>query len=257
MKRLIYQVYVGKKSALYDHCTQSVKDYAARIGVDYILQTDPILRIQPNPFRSGRSREAVDRLGYLPIYEKENAFDYLDRYDEIVIIDSDVWVRPTAPNFFDTIKGAEMGAVLEYTMPLTDEYKKKIHNYSIMQYRPLNGGKFNNQLPDGSYAFCNMGVMFITKNLLVPLKGMNAKEFLSQARFMDFVDGIGAWKWSTDQTLLNYWMQNEVLWQPVDWRWNGLYTANTRIKECHFVHFFLKDKLPERGENVKELMKHV
>ena len=29
------------------------------------------------------------------------------------------------------------------------------------------------------------------------------------------------------------------------------------LKDAHFIHFFLKDKLPERGENVEELMKHV
>ena len=38
------------------------------------------------------------------------------------------------------------------------------------------------------------------------------------------------------------------------WKWNGLYTANTNLDECYFVHFFLKDKLPEAGENVKQLM---
>ena len=43
----------------------------------------------------------------------------------------------------------------------------------------------------------------------------------------------------------------------IDWRFNGLYTANTNIRECHFVHFFLKDKLPDRGENVEQLMKDI
>lgn len=257
MKRMIYQVYVGIPSKLYDHCTASVEAYAKKIGADYICQREPILRIKPNPFTSGRSKEAVDRLGYLPIFEKENAFDYLDRYDQIAIIDSDVWIRPTAPSIFDDIKPyTEMAAVLEYMMPITDEYKKKIHNYSIMQYRSL-GDKMKNKLPDGSYEFCNMGVMVITSHLRDRLHGLTAKEFLTQNRFQDFVDGVGTWKWSTDQTLLNFWMQYETLWQPLEWKWNGLYTANTRIKECHFVHFFLKDKLPERGENVKELMKHV
>ena len=27
-----------------------------------------------------------------------------------------------------------------------------------------------------------------------------------------------------------------------------------KIKECHFIHFFLKDKLPNKGENVEQLM---
>ena len=43
----------------------------------------------------------------------------------------------------------------------------------------------------------------------------------------------------------------------MDWRWNGLFTVNTKIKECNFVHFFLKDKLPNRGENVEALRKVV
>ena len=45
--------------------------------------------------------------------------------------------------------------------------------------------------------------------------------------------------------------------KKLDWKWNGLYTANNRIKECNFVHFFLKDKLPNRGEDVEGLMKDV
>ena len=32
MKRLIYQVYTGNRSKLYDHCTASVKAYAERIN---------------------------------------------------------------------------------------------------------------------------------------------------------------------------------------------------------------------------------
>ena len=47
MKRLIYQVYTGKKSKLYDHCTASVKAYAEYINskeiprnkVDYVPST--------------------------------------------------------------------------------------------------------------------------------------------------------------------------------------------------------------------------
>ena len=66
---------------------------------------------------------------------------------------------------------------------------------------------------------------------------------------------MGPWKWSTDQTLLNYWVKKEKMTvNNLDWKWNGLFTANTNIKECNFVHFFLKDKLPNRGENVKDLM---
>ena len=75
MKRLIYQVYVGKRSRLYDWCAGTVKDYAERIGADYICQSQPLLRIKPDIFATNRSKESYEKHGgYLPIYEKENAF---------------------------------------------------------------------------------------------------------------------------------------------------------------------------------------
>jgi hypothetical protein len=76
--------------------------------------------------------------------------------------------------------------------------------------------------------------------------------------FKPFIDGVGNWKWSTDQTLLNTWIREEKMKiKNMDWKWNGLFTANTKIEQCHFVHFFLKDKLPEQGENVVKLMEAV
>ena len=39
----------------------------------------------------------------LPIYEKENAFDYFDDYDQIAIIDADIYIRDTAPNIFNEL----------------------------------------------------------------------------------------------------------------------------------------------------------
>ena len=85
MKRMIYQVAVGKPSELYKHCIRSVAAYCKRHGIDHRIQTAPKLRIKPDPLTTNRSREAVERLGYLPIFEKENAFDYLDQYDQIAV----------------------------------------------------------------------------------------------------------------------------------------------------------------------------
>ena len=257
MKRLIYQVYVGKRSKLYDHCTQSVKAYAERIGADYQVQRMPILMIAPDPFTTGRSPEAVSRLGYLPIYEKENAFTYLKTYDQVAIIDSDVFIRESAPNVFDELpEGFDFGGVVEREMPITPQYKAKIVNYSKMQYSSIRNvdWKWN----DGGGEFINMGVMILNKSISKYLNGETPLQFLRRPRFKPFVDGVGPWKWSTDQTLLNTWIREEKMKvKNMDWRWNGLYSANTKIKDCHFVHFFLKDKLPERGENVEELMKNV
>ena len=257
MKRLIYQVYVGKKSKLYDHCTASVKAYCEKHGFDYVLQTTPILFIKPDPFLTGRSREAVERLGYLPIFEKENAFTYLKSYDQVAIIDSDIFIRSDSPSIFDAVPDSvDFAAVAERSMPITPQYVGKIVNYSKMQYSSIRNvdWKWN----DRGAEFYNMGVMVLNKSILKYLNGETPKQFLSRPRFKPFVDGVGNWKWSTDQTLLNTWVKEEKMKvHNLDWKFNGLYTANTRIKECHFVHFFLKDKLPDRGENVEQLMESV
>lgn len=257
MKRLIYQVYVGKKSALYDHCTASVKEYCKRHNIDYVVQTSPILFIRPDPFTSNRSAECQARPLPLPIFEKENAFTYLKTYDQVAIIDSDIYIRPDAPNVFDALDPAvDFAGVVERQMPITKEYAAKIKNYSQMQYSSIRNvdWKWN----DLGGEFMNMGVMVMNKSIEKYINGETPKQFLNRPRFKPFVDGVGNWKWSTDQTLLNTWIREDKMnIQHLDWKWNGLYTANTKIKECYFVHFFLKDKLPNRGEDVAKLMEAV
>ena len=260
MKKLIYQVYTGKKSKLYDHCTASVKAYAKRIGADYVLQRDPILRIKPDVFLTNRSVESYEKHGgYLPIYEKENAFTYLHTNDQVAIIDADIYIRDFSPDIFEYLGPSyEFGAVMERSMPLTSQYQAKIRNYSNMQYgmNPLRDlFDWNNK---SGANFMNMGMMIINKSFLRHLNNETPQQFLRRQRFKPFIDGMGAWKWSTDQTLLNVFMKEErVKVKEMHWVWNGLFGANTLIEDCHFVHFFLKDKLPAQGENVEELMKQV
>lgn len=260
MKKLIYQVYTGKRSKLYDHCTDSVEAYAKRIGAEYKIQMDPILRIKPDVFATNRSRESYEKYGgFLPIYEKENAFAHFNIYDQIAIIDADVFVRSECTeSIFDAIDpGSDFAGVLERSMPLTEAYERKIANYSRMQYG-MNGMKEMFTWNQLGADFYNMGIMVMNKSITKHLKGQTPREFIQRAEFKGFIDGLGAWKWSTDQTLLNYWIKKEKMnTTSLHWKWNGLYTANTKMNECNFVHFFLKDKLPNRGENVEELMKDV
>jgi hypothetical protein len=260
MKRLIYQVYVGKKSRLYDHCTTSIKAYAKEIGADYVCQKTPILMIKPDPFNTNRSKESYEKYGgYLPIYEKENAFTYLKSYDQVAIIDSDVWVRPGSPNVFDILNpNVDFGGVIEKEMPIQSWYINKIKNYSKMQYSNIRNIDWKWDSRGGE--FFNMGVMLMNKSIAKYLNGETPAQFLRRPQFKPFVDGIGPWKWSTDQTLLNTWVREEKMkLQHMDYRWNALYTAvkPEAVKQAYFVHFFLKDKLPNKGENVEELMKHV
>ena len=256
MKRLIYQVYVGPRSKLYDFCTASVADYADAHSCDYTLQTEPILRIKPDPKTSNRS-EGASRLGYLPIFEKENALAFLGEYDQVAVIDADVWARPGAPCVFEEIGDADFAGVRECAMPVTHKYLSKIRDYSRRQYGSLGMPEISAPL---GIAFYNMGVMVMNASLRASMHGQTPAEFLARAEFKRFVDGLGAWKWSTDQTLLNWWIWAECIDdRNINWKWNALYGALLpgMVEQAHFVHFFLRDHLPERGENVAELVKHL
>ena len=262
MKRLIYQVYTGKRSRLYDHCIDSVEDYCTTHGIDHIVQRTPKLRIKPDVFTTNRSKESYEKYGgFLPIYEKENAFDLWDKYDQIAIVDADIWIRDGAPNIFESMDPeTDFGGVVEADLPILPWYQQKILGYSRMQYGSLKidwDPKYNDKV---GFPFMNMGLMVMNKSIAKYLNGQTAKQFIERQEFKMFVDGLGAWKWSTDQTLLNYWIRKEKMnIQKLDWRWNCLFKAvdNKHAKEAHFVHFFLKDHLPNKGENVKELMTYV
>lgn len=259
MKTLIYQVYTGRRSRLYDACTYSVAEYAERIGAEYIQQRQPILMIKPDVFQTNRGKDSYEKHGgFLPIFEKENAFAYLSSYDKVAIIDADVYVRPQcSDSIFDEMDPqSSFAGVLERDMPLTKQYQAKIANYSQMQYGSKNlAGLFNWESATAN--FYNMGIMVLDKSIGNYLNGDTPQQFLRRPRFKAFVDGIGPWKWSTDQTLLNVWIKEERM--PVtnlSYKWNALYTAvhSEMIKDAHFIHFFLKDKLPHRGENIQELL---
>ena len=261
MKRLIYQVSVGKPSALYKHCTESATNYCKKYGIDHFVQTTPHLRIRPDIFATNRSTESYEKHGgYLPIYEKENAFDCFDKgYDQIAIIDADIYIRPDAPNIFDEFgTDHDFGACVEREMPISGAYAMKIKQYSHMQYASLVDVDWDWR--DWGAKFYNMGMIVMNKSIVPHFKGQNAREFLGRPEFKRFIDGEGAWKWSTDQTLLNWWVKKQkVNVKDMSWEWNALYKGvkDENIPNANFVHFFLKDKLPNAGENVEQLMRDI
>jgi hypothetical protein len=261
MKTLVYQVAVGKPSKLYKHCIESVKQYCEKHGFDHHVQTTPKMMIRPDPFTSNRSTESWQKHGgFLPIYEKENAFDMMDGYDRLLIVDADIYIREDAPNILEDFTcNCAFGAVAEREMDITPAYTQKIRNYSAMQYNNLHSQKLDFKPNQLGFEFFNMGMIVINTEKFKPfLKGQTGKQFIQRSEFKDFVDGIGAWKWSTDQTLLNFFLKKyKIPTKHLSGKWNGLFSAVNNIKECHFVHFFLKDLLPKKGEDVESLMKQI
>ncbi len=261
-KRLIYQVYIGS-SKLHEFCIDSVSKYCKKYNIDHIIQREQKLCICPDTKTSGRSLAAWNKPGLKPgliILEKENAFDLLDQYDQIAIIDADVYIRDIAENIFNELSEEyDFGAVAEREMPLTPQYQQKIFRYSKGQYENLTDVDWKWKTGLGA-EFYNMGVMVFNSSLNKYLNGQTAKEFIQRKEFKRFVDGLGNWKWSTDQTMTNFWIKKEQMRvKNLDWKWNALYKGvlDSKIPEAHFIHFFLRDHLPNKGENIQELLKRL
>ena len=258
MRRLVYQVYLGKQSNLYDFCTQSVKKYCDKHNIDYVVQTEPILKIMPDMKRTNRNKNGIiAQMGYLPIFEKENAFSYLTEYDQVAIIDSDIYIRENSPNIFEQVDDCDFAGVLERSGPIKHSHKVKIRGYSNDMFKGMKDVTFD--WNDNGADFMNMGMMVLNRSLLKYLEGQTAEQFIRREEFRDFVDGIGLYKYSTDQVLLNYWLKKcgaDV--KHLEWKWNALYRAidDNSIADAHFIHFFLKQQIkPGNGEDLSVVKK--
>lgn len=255
MKNLIYQVKVGPNPPkFYDTCIDSVKRYCDKHNIKHIVETEPKLKIRP--LNSYRSEQAVERLGYLPIFEKENAFNHLDDYDNICIIDSDIFIREDAPNIFSELdEDTIFAGVYEKDMPLTPDYQKKIAAYSKGQYQNI--PNLNMETGPFGYAFMNMGLMLFSNKIKQYLNGDTPEQFIRRPEFEDFVNGKGNWRWSTDQTLLNTWVHKSGMKvKPLNWRWNALFKGikDDKLPKAYFIHFFLANNLPKKGEEIPDII---
>lgn len=247
---LIYQVAVGEVQPFWEDCIRSVSRYCERHGHDHVVQRQPVLKIAP--VDSARSVNAL-RLGYLPILEKSNALNYLNYYEQVLVLDADVYVREDAPDIFRT-STTPFAGVIEREMPLTVQYRDKIRKYSKGQFERLN--TVNWHWNDEGAEFFNMGVMLLDSSILPFLEGQTPQQFLRRPEFERFINGEGHWKWSTDQTLLNWWIKHSgISVTHLNWRWNALYGAVQDVSEAHFVHFFLAAKMDHRGGEIPEIIK--
>ena len=249
-KHLIYQVAVGACPAFYDLCIDSVARYATRVGADHIVQREPILKIQPK--KSARSANAM-RHGYLPIFEKENAFAYLKKYDKVVILDADIYVRDCAPDIFDAYD-TDFAGVVESDLPSTTAHARKARKYSDGMFRSL--ADVDWRWSERGAEFFNMGMMALNSSITRHLRGETPKQFVERPEFERFVNGEGHWRWSTDQVLLNWWVKaSGMTTTNLDWRWNALYGAVRDITPAYFVHFFLSAKMPKGGKEIPGIIK--
>ena len=240
---------MGECPPFYATCVESVRRYCDKHGFTHILQTEPKLRIVPK--NSKRSANAL-RLGYLPVFEKECALALLGEYERIAIIDADIFIRESTPSIMEA-STTDFAGVLERDGPNLSAHKTKLAKYSEGQYRPLTDVDWDwNE--DGA-AFYNMGVMVLDQSIRQYLNGETPEQFIHRPEFERFVNGEGHFKWSTDQTLLNYWVKKSGMSVTnLDWKWNALYGAVRDIEQAYFVHFFLSSKMPRKGAEIPEII---
>ena len=283
-KTLIYQVYVGEQNKLYDWCTDSVRKYAADvIGATYYCERNSILKIRPDMSRTERSKEAIERLGYLPIFEKWGCLRFIKDYDYIYLIDADIYMKNFLPQakdlsifLSDNLKEKtpiDICAFREYDTRYssylqTETHARKVKQYTKMQYENLG------MTSDPNWQFYQCGFLILNCKRIYEtiLRDLNLdyannltishiQNWIYLKEFKNFVDGIGNYKWSTDQTLINYWIYTRQLKvYCLSWIWNCLFgtmTNDKAYKEACGVHFFLKDKLPDRGNNIEALAKKI
>ena len=190
----------------------------------------------------------------------EEAFDFMGRHGWICILDADIYITEHAPNIFEHIgDDVEFAGVKEKDLPITNQYLQKIKNYSLGQY---SGFRDINQTIDSKYGieFYNMGLMLMSNKLKKHLKGDTPEQFIRRPEFERFVNGEGQWRWSTDQTLLNYWIKKEnIVTQDLSWKWNALFKAvqDDKLHEAYFIHFFLSNNLPQKGLEIPEIIQNL
>lgn len=260
-KRIIFQVNIPYEleSKLYKFCNDSVARYCEKNGFDHFILREAKMKISPDMERTGRNKDGLLKKAKntLPIFEKEYGFNYLKEYDQVAIIDSDIYIRENAPNVFEELEDDYcFGGVLERDLPMTGAHHKKAKGYSRDMFDRLNDVKWEYKKDVADYM--NMGMIVMNNSIVKYFSGQTPTEFIRRPEFKDLVDGMGLWRYSTDQVLLNYWLKKDgVPTKHMDWRWNTLYRGaeDKYLKEGYFIHFFLKNQINKKGEDINAIKK--
>ena len=239
-KRLIYTVCIGQPRPLWQRCIASMRTYCERHGIEHRLQTEMALRVMPK--HSHRSPQAV-ALGGLPNLEKLHGLSLLGDYSQIALVDADVWATPDAPDIFDAVNPAvDFAGCVEREMECTPAYARKLDGYAHGQYG------------DARFPFFNCGVEVFNASMARHLHSQTIPEFIERPEFADLIDGKGAWKWASEQTLMNVWLRScGATLQHLRPRWNVLFGAVTMPADAAFVHFFLSSHLT--SEDPEEMIR--
>jgi lipopolysaccharide biosynthesis glycosyltransferase len=175
LKRLLYQFHVDFKDRsknvfgesfdrvsvgeYWKHSTTFAKAYCERYGIDYKFEF--LSEEEYTPWAFG-----------VETFDKYRAIQYLDEYDQVLYVDTDVIIHPNADNIFEEFKDK---GLVGYFDNIADRY---IHNdnYSIGK---INSGvilynNYNKNLNGGQSKMCAMNIY----SAHWPCRGTDAEEYI-------------------------------------------------------------------------------
>jgi lipopolysaccharide biosynthesis glycosyltransferase len=146
MRKAIYTLNIpNRKNEIFDVCVNSVREYAKRIGVDFIERNS----IQDHRMSNKNDYENI-------IMEKFYIYTLLRYYDRILYLDADILIKKDAPDIFKDYSD-ENYAYLYNEVKFNDvQYDKQIE--VVKNLYDIKWPKKEH------YDFYNAGVMLVSKN---------------------------------------------------------------------------------------------
>lgn len=117
------------------YCQRNWESYAKRHGLDLVILQEPL----------DRSVRAQNRS---VAWQKCLALccERVQRYRQVVWIDSDIVIREGSPNIFDGVAENEVGAVADYALPSPTAYRRRLE-YFYSKWEAANARYVSNLTP--------------------------------------------------------------------------------------------------------------
>lgn len=195
------------RDALLDRSLPYIREYCLTHGLDLNIIEDKYYDITVN-----------DSYNYLT-FEKNQVVDYLDKYDQVLRIDSDVLVKPDAPNIFDYVPEGSVGGVYEDVRDNKQHRQREIRRLQKNLSKDLNWDE----------GYINSGVA-VAGSFAYKVFDINAEYIKQHSR------ELGPFK---EQSLFNFKVQeNHLPVTSLSPRWNRMSMFNNIPKEeAYFIHY--------------------
>lgn len=121
MKKAIFCVALGKKNKMYELSLKTITQYAKKVGAELIVHETPYFNIDweiTKPFK------ATKKARYAWV-EKLYALKLLETYDRVLLLDTDIFITPHAPDIFAAY---------------SDDTKNYVLSESLYDHRPDRDG---------------------------------------------------------------------------------------------------------------------